>query len=337
VTDALTYAALSAALSALLVGVVRRYAMSRAVLDLPTDRSSHRVPTPRGGGLGVVLACLGVFAFAVLRSGALSPQLVALLIAAGLVASIGWLDDHRPLAVTPRLLSHLVAGAVVAWLAGGAAGPFGVAGLAGAMWWILWTVSSINVTNFMDGIDGLIGLQALVFGVHVLLLGGPTAPTAMAGATLAGAAAGFLVWNWAPARIFLGDVGSGTLGLLLAAFGVLLQAAAGVPTAVAFLPLFPLFADAAVTLWRRWRRGERLTTAHRSHLYQRLANGGWGHSAVALAYGAAAAVGSGVVIASPAHWHTGLVLAYIAAVVLAGVWLEGRSGGRAHDGGQASP
>ena len=326
--DMLTYAAVAATLSAILVGVVRRYATSRAVLDVPSERSSHRVPTPRGGGLGVVVACLGVLALAALRSGTVSPQLVAVLLAGGLVAGIGWLDDHRPLGVAPRLLSHIVAGAVVAWLAVGVTGPFGVVGLAGAMWWIVWTVSSINVANFMDGIDGLIGLQVFVFGVHVLLLAGTAVPAAMAGATLAGAAAGFLVWNWAPARIFLGDVGSGTLGLLLAAFGVLAQAAAGVPTAVAFLPLFPIFADAAVTLWRRWRRGERLTTAHRSHLYQRLANGECGHAAVALGYGAAAALGSAVAVASPADWRTGLAWAYIAAVVLAGAWLDGRTGWR---------
>jgi Fuc2NAc and GlcNAc transferase len=310
----------SALLSLLLVGLVRRYAVRRALLDVPSERSSHRVPTPRGGGLGVVVACLVpvIVALRPMQRGAWS--LAAALTGVAAVAVIGWLDDRGSLPVAPRLTVHLLAGLAVAWLATGVPGPFGVIGVAGAMWWVFWTASAINVTNFMDGIDGLIGLQALVFGGHLLLLHGGGEATVI-GAALAGSAAGFLAWNWAPARIFMGDVGSASLGVLMVVAGVLVQQRTGLPTSVVFLPLYPLFLDATVTLFRRWRRGDRLVEAHRTHLYQRLANEGWGHARVSLLYGVAAA--SGIVVSSfDVPVRTVALLSYFGAVALAGFLLD---------------
>jgi UDP-N-acetylmuramyl pentapeptide phosphotransferase/UDP-N-acetylglucosamine-1-phosphate transferase len=156
-------------------------------------------------------------------------------------------------------------------------------------------VSAINVVNFMDGIDGLIGSQLALYGAYVALLAPAGSVPALLGVAVAGASLGFLRSNWAPAAIFLGDVGSGAYGVLAVLAGLGLVSA-GEPTTIvrAYLPLFPLFLDATVTLVRRARAGERLATPHRSHLYQRLANGPWGHARTTLAYGAAAAIGCAV-------------------------------------------
>ena len=320
--------AVTALLTVMLVGIVRRYALRRALLDMPSERSSHTMPTPRGGGLGVIVACLGVVV-AVQRPGLRGQwSLAAALLGAAAVAVIGWLDDRGSLPVAPRLSVHVLAGLALAWLAMDLPGPFGIVGLAGATWWVFWTVSSINVTNFLDGIDGMIGLQVLVFGLHVVDLHGGDG-SAVLGAALAGASAGFLAWNWAPARIFLGDVGSASLGVLVVVAGVMAQRQTGLPISVAFLPLFPMYLDAAVTLVRRWRRGERLTQAHRSHLYQRLAHAGWGHARVSVLYGVAAAAGM-IVSRADVPVRQLAMSSYFLVVALAGFlldrWTVGRSG-----------
>jgi len=330
--------AIAAALSLVLVGVVRRYALRQALLDVPSERRSHRGPTPRGGGLGMLAASLGVSVFVlrpVLRD---EWSLATALLGAVAVAIVGWLDDHGSLPVAPRLTVHLLAGLAVAWLALGVPGPFGIVGVAGAAWWVFWTVSSINVTNFMDGIDGLIGLQALVFGAHVVQLRAGSDATIL-GAAIAGSAAGFLAWNWSPARIFMGDVGSASLGALMVVAGVLAQRDGGVPISLAFLTLFPLFLDATVTLLRRWRSGEPLTQAHRSHLYQRLANGGWGHARVSLLYGVAAAAGLVVSSIAEGPRRPYALAFYFGTVALAGFLLDrfGTGFGRRGEDGTASP
>jgi Fuc2NAc and GlcNAc transferase len=259
--------------------------------------------------------------------------------AVGAVALVGWADDRRPLGVRERLAVHLAAAIVVAaWAVaiGVAATTFSGPGVgaraafprlavaAGAAWWAFWTVAAVNVVNFMDGIDGLIGSQMVVFGLYAAALGGWTAPGALVGLTVAAASLGFLRWNWAPARIFLGDAGSGAYGVLAVIAGAAAMRGAGVSLARAFLPLAPLFVDAAVTLARRHRAGEAVTTPHRSHLYQRLANGGWGHARTSVAYGAAAAAAAlvGAIAAAPAR--TAAVLAYAIGLLAAGWALDRR-------------
>jgi Fuc2NAc and GlcNAc transferase len=213
----------------------------------------------------------------------------------------------------------------VGWLAAGIPGPLGMVGLAATLWWTFWAVASINVTNFIDGIDGIIGLQVLVFGLHVARLGQGQGGSAVLGMALAGVAAGFLAWNWAPARIFLGDVGSGALGFLMVVAGVQAMRATGASVFVVFLPLLPIFLDGTVTLLARWRRGDRLTVAHRGHLYQRLAVRVRGHAPVALGYGVASAAGLAAAAAPPGSQPVAL-LAYAAANGLAYMaatrWLE---------------
>lgn len=293
-----------AALAAwVLVGLVRSYSIRRAVLDHPTDRSSHSVPTPRGGGLGLILAFLVAFGVSAFSEGIDWRVGVAL---GGVVftAIVGWLDDHAGLPVGARLAAHIAAGLTLLPLALTPDPVPSWLGPAAVLWWILWTVSAINVVNFMDGIDGIIGLQALVFGVHLALLGGDGGLARSFGLALAGAALGFLLWNWAPAKIFLGDVGSGSLGIAMVLGGLLLLRETRVSLAVAYLPLYPIFLDAAVTLVRRARQREKLTAAHRSHLYQRLANGRWRHARVSVLYGACSVLAALLVQIAPPQGAT---------------------------------
>jgi len=180
---------------------------------------------------------------------------------------------------------HLVAGALLLPL-GFALPVLGLPMWFGPVWWVFWTVASINVINFMDGIDGIIGLQALIFASYVAFVGEPDGFTQAAGFALAGASLGFLFWNWSPAKIFMGDVGSGALGVIIVVLGALLMSDGRHDLVTAFAPLVPLFLDASLTIIARLWRRERLSDAHRTHLYQRLANGGHGHARVALGFGA---------------------------------------------------
>jgi UDP-N-acetylmuramyl pentapeptide phosphotransferase/UDP-N-acetylglucosamine-1-phosphate transferase len=182
---------------------------------------------------------------------------------------------------------------------------------------LFWTVSAINVINFMDGIDGLIGGTMVVYALHAWHFARDASAQSFA-AALAGASAGFVVWNWSPARIFMGDVGSGALGVMLTVAAALAVAGTSPWSVVAvLLPLAPLFLDATVTLFRRWRRGERLSQAHRSHLYQRLANGRFGHAWTSTVYIAAAALA-----AVAARFDVKGILLYALALVLGGASLE---------------
>lgn len=318
-------AALAATVSYVLVGLVRRDALRRGVLDRPNERSSHALPTPRGGGLGLI-AAVAIASLAQADAGRALAQWPAAL-AVGLVAVVGWLDDHRGAPVRIRLAVHVAAGLLLLPLAHAAS--FGLAGsppvaavvVALGCWWILWTVSAINVVNFVDGIDGIIGAQVLVYGMFLAWLGEADGPARAFGAALAGASGGFLAWNWSPARIFLGDVGSGALGTLIVIGGLLLLREGRVGFVAAYLPLVPIFLDASVTLVRRARRGEHLSQAHRSHLYQRLANAGVGHARVSLAYALASLLLAAAVVRSAVA--EGLLLtAAIAALVVVGAVAE---------------
>jgi UDP-N-acetylmuramyl pentapeptide phosphotransferase/UDP-N-acetylglucosamine-1-phosphate transferase len=288
---ALLYFATTAALSGAVVFIVREHALRVGVLDYPNARSSHAMPTPRGAGAGLVPALLAAFAVAQ-GFAVLDWRLLLALGGVAVTAIVGWLDDRHGLAVRPRLIAHLAAGITLLPLALSAT-PAPFTPILSALWWILWGVASINVVNFMDGIDGLVGAQVLVFGVHLFLLTPAGSSPSHLGISLAGVAVGFLWWNWAPARIFLGDGGSGALGLTMVLGGLLVLRENDAGLVRVFLPLYPLFLDATVTLLGRAGRRERLTEAHRSHLYQRLANGPLGHATVSSLYAAGALLGLG--------------------------------------------
>jgi UDP-N-acetylmuramyl pentapeptide phosphotransferase/UDP-N-acetylglucosamine-1-phosphate transferase len=302
--------------TAALIPLLRR----RAVLDRPNERSLHAIPTPRGGGIAVVAAI--VLAWWALTGLGLLPRPAApILVGAVVLAAVSWADDVRGLPPAVRLAVQLVAIGLVL-RAGLPAGlvfqgwlPPAFDGIATALVW-LWFV---NLFNFMDGIDGLAGIEAAAIGVGVLLFAavgiGQTPGLAALAAAIVAAAAGFLVWNWAPARIFLGDVGSVPLGYLLG-FLLLDQAARGRWKLALILPLYFL-ADATITLLRRLARGERVWEAHRRHFYQAAVQRGFGHAAVVHRVIAANIVLIGCGWIAENGWPIlGLVIAVVAVLLL---------------------
>ena len=221
----------------------------------PLNVGSHTRATPRGGGLGLIIALLTASLMGTSNWG--SGTAVAL---AGItmVGMVGWLDDHSPLGVAPRLMFHLLSALCLIPLALQVNSVLSWMGYGAIAWWVFWGISAVNVINFMDGIDGLIGSQMLVYGAHLTTLGTAGESAHTLGLALAGGCAGFLIWNWPPARVFLGDVGSGTLGLIAVVGGLLLLQEGNTGLLAAFLPLYPIFLDATVTLLRRLARGERI-------------------------------------------------------------------------------
>jgi len=288
----------------LLTGLAVRVLTARAVLDRPNARSSHAVPTPRGGGIAVLAALVpGLALLAVLSGEAarLWPALLGLVLLAG----VSFADDLSSLSARLRLLAQAIAvglGMVALPEASLTQGlvPLALERLVLAVGW-LWF---INLFNFMDGIDGITAVETIAVGLgaglSALLLGAPGLLAALGLVTAAGAA-GFLPQNWHPARIFLGDVGSVPLGYLLG-FILLWLALAGAPAAALALPLYYL-ADATLTLLKRLGRGERVWQAHREHWYQRAA-AATRHDRVSLAVAAAnaavVAVAAATVLLSPA-------------------------------------
>ncbi len=246
----------------------------REILDRPNERSSHQVATPRGGGIAVIGSVL--LAWIVLAQTETVPSgIFGIILGAVLLAAVSWLDDLRSLSPVVRLLAQAAAVAVGIFVMPGR-DLFYLATI--GLVWIWW----INLFNFMDGIDGLAGSEAAAIGAGLLLFasvgtGSDPALRALAAAVI-GAGIGFLVWNWAPAGIFLGDVGSVPLGYVLG-FLLLDLAARGHWRVALILPLYFL-ADATITLARRLLRGERVWQAHREHFYQQAARRGRGHAAV---------------------------------------------------------
>lgn len=270
--------------AALLTSRVRARALSRGLLDVPNARSSHGVPTPRGGGLAIALTMtVALVVFAALRIVPFN-TCIAMLGGGTLVAAIGFLDDRNRLSPRVRLLAHFAAAIWgIAWLGG--LPPLHLAGDQ-ALWtgWpgyvlgalgIVWT---LNLFNFMDGIDGIAAGEAVCVswcGALVLLMVGSTVAVPALSLVLGAACGGFLLWNWPPARIFMGDVGSGYLGYVIAILAIAASRESSVAL-VAWLILGGVFVvDATVTLLRRLARRERAHEAHRTHAYQWLARR-WG-------------------------------------------------------------
>jgi Fuc2NAc and GlcNAc transferase len=272
--------AVSAFLGAVLVswfltGAMRRYALRSELLDVPNERSLHRTPIPRGGGVAVVLVTLAGLTTAGLLSKI--PAEVAWALGGGgaLVAAVGWLDDRRGVSARVRATVHAAAACWAAYWIWGELTPAALAGVVCIMW-------AINLYNFMDGIDGLAGAEASSIGLiagALFLMAGRSDLAAVA-FLVAAAALGFLGWNWPPARIFLGDVGSGFLGFTFGALSLIAGRSGALPLALCLL-LAGVFAfDATITLLRRAARGEPWHQAHRSHAYQRLVQAGSTHGQV---------------------------------------------------------
>ena len=267
-------------------GAVLTVLTKRAILDHPNERSSHETPTPRGAGLAVIGVVLAVWVLVALLNGGLSLYWPVFL-AALAIAAISWRDDLAGLGALPRLAAQVIAVAVgmTALPVSGPGDGLIFQGLlpayldtaVAALGW-LWFV---NLFNFMDGIDGISGVETVAIGAGlslIALIGGMVSGAGLYGLIIAAAALGYLPWNWQPARIFLGDVGSVPLGYLLG--WLLLGAAAeGFWAAALLLPLYYL-ADATLTLLSRLRRREPIWRAHAKHYYQRAIRRGLSHGQV---------------------------------------------------------
>jgi UDP-N-acetylmuramyl pentapeptide phosphotransferase/UDP-N-acetylglucosamine-1-phosphate transferase len=310
-------------------GAALAYAQRRGLLDQPGKRRSHTQPTPRGGGIGIVAAILlaGVSAWCLLERSLPWIQPAAVATAVLAVALIGWRDDHAPLPVVPRLLVHLFAALLVGLAA---LAPWALH--APAHWWILLPlvpvlIGFINSHNFMDGIDGILGQQGLFVMTGLGMLAtwqGGVGIAALAFATSAGCL-GFLVFNWPPARIFMGDVGSGALGLTIGAVAALVvQRSPSMIWACAILPC-AFLVDSGLTLARRMLAGQRWYAPHRQHLYQWLVRVKWSHARTDVAY-----MTWNLVVVAPLAWMAACRPAagkwcLLAAYVLAAVaWAAGK-------------
>lgn len=267
-----------APLTALLTWLSLLYAKRRNLIDQPGDRRSHSIATPRGGGIGIVLSMLVVLCGAGFYWPALWRELGCFSAGLLMVAGIGWWDDHRPLPASVRLAVHMLASLVVGGLA-----LQGGASIGTALLVVFLTVSLINVWNFMDGINGLAASQAMIAASAIALL--LPAEPAVFGLALALACLGFLPFNFPRARIFLGDVGSGAIGYMVAGVACLTALRTETNWLLLLLPLLAFFGDAGLTLTKRIATGQRWTQPHTQHLYQRLARKFGSHTLVTVAYG----------------------------------------------------
>jgi UDP-N-acetylmuramyl pentapeptide phosphotransferase/UDP-N-acetylglucosamine-1-phosphate transferase len=296
-------AACTFALAASITGAGIAYAHRRRLLDQPGRRRSHNVPTPRGGGIGIVVGALFVIALVGALSG--SPtRMIALATAAAVlvVGAVGWVDDHGSLRATVRLAAHALAAAVLLAtpalsmdVANAGSGALALYVLAASVpaFGIVW---SINLHNFMDGIDGLLTLQSIfVFcALALVFLHGDWREPAEVVGLFAIAAAGFLPFNFPRARVFMGDVGSGVLGLLVALAVLWQLATPGIASGTGIVLCSAFVTDATCTLLSRMLRGRRWYSAHREHLYQWLARSGFSHAQVVAFY-----LGWNLLIVSP--------------------------------------
>ncbi|MBC7898458.1 MAG: glycosyltransferase family 4 protein [Saprospiraceae bacterium] len=283
-----------------------RYSSKRGLLDVPNDRSSHQTPTPRGGGL--VIVTVSLFAYCIISTCLSNTISWGYVVGALIIALVSWFDDLYSVSFIIRFFIHSAAASTVLVDSGywnelyvpgtGFILYLGTFGVIITFFWIVWM---INAYNFMDGIDGIAGLQAvlastgwlifaLVFDYNSIYL--------FAGVLLF-TNLGFLLHNWSPAKIFMGDVGSAFLGFTFAVLPIMAfkekpDIAPVVPVVALFFVWFFIF-DTILTLFLRLLKGERVWIAHRGHLYQRLVFSGRSHGFVAAFYGSFTAV---VVIAS---------------------------------------
>ncbi|WP_460108439.1 MraY family glycosyltransferase [Pseudomonas sp. H1_F01] len=285
------YWVLPLTLAGALIGtaVLRRYALSNSLIDVPNARSSHVLPTPRGGGVAIVVSFISSVVFLALTGQASWSLTLAVVLPGSAVAIIGFLDDHGHIPARWRLLGHFIAAIAGMILLGGLSpiSLFGIPlnlGWAGYFFGSFYLVWLLNLYNFMDGIDGLASMEAIFvcLGGALLYVASGNVSFVWAPIVLALAVAGFLYWNFPPARIFMGDAGSGFLGITL---GFLSLQAAWVNPALlwGWLILLGIFiVDATCTLFVRLLNGDKVHEAHRSHAYQYASRRFGGHLPVTL-------------------------------------------------------
>lgn len=311
------------------VGFYRRWSLQNEMLDIPNERSSHSEPIPHGAGLIIVIICLVTYIpISIFVSGTFSWGYFS---GAFLIAAISYLDDIRQIRFTWRLLIHALAAVLLivdvdTWHGITMLGnlKFGYWGYVMTFLWIVWMVNSYN---FMDGIDGLAGLQAVIAATGWMILANILEMPALYlfSGVIAASSMGFLVHNWNPAKIFMGDVGSAFLGFTFAAIPLLgrqnaIKSPDLLPIAAVLFVWFFLF-DSVVTILRRAIRGEKIWIAHREHLFQRLVSSGLSHRMVTVLYGVlASALAISVLLSVEFREDIGLFM-FPVVIVLTGILL----------------
>lgn len=306
-TSLMTLTTVAFIISALLTQHLSRPQALIYLIDIPNERSLHQQPTPLSGGIAMLVA----FALTSVIAGTVYPEneyIIWICVSVFSVAAISLLDDYRTVSAKYRLLVHFLAATFLLfqtdlWLT-----QLSFANLhfeLSAFWQItlslLFVIWMINLYNFMDGMDGFAGGMAVIgFGSFAILGWFANDMLFMSlNLLIASAATGFLVFNFPPARIFMGDVGSSSLGLLAATFSLWGNQTGIFPLWVAILLFSPFIVDATVTLLRRAWRGEKVWQAHRTHYYQRLVQLGWGHKRTVLCeYGLMLACAFSAIIAT---------------------------------------
>ena len=268
-------------LSLLLTYLIKNYAIKKSLIASVNERSSHSVPTPHGGGLAIAFTWFLGISY-LFFTNAMNASLYYALLLGLLLAIVSFVDDIRELSPKIRLLTQSVVAFGGLYILGGfetlhllfftIENPF-VSNIF-AFFMIIWF---INLYNFLDGIDGYAGSEALFLALAAFALFGGEHFLVLAASVL-----GFLLWNWHRAKIFMGDVGSTLLGYSVAIFTIYYANEASLDFWV-WIILFSLFwFDATLTLFRRYKNGEKLSQAHRKHAYQRLTQSGWSHAKVTL-------------------------------------------------------
>jgi len=302
------------------------------MMDVPNARSSHTTPTPRSGGIAIVATFfIGWAALWALGDdvGVRQSSFAVLAGAALVLAAVSIADDLGELGFRTKLLAQIAAaGALMAF--GGVVDQITVPGVGGVAlgWWgypltLVWIVGLTNAFNFMDGIDGIAAGTAVIaagfFAAIAVDLG--AVATAWVSAIVVFAALGFLLWNWPPAKIFMGDTGSQFLGFVLAGLAVMAVpgsgtgAGLGVPFWVMVVLFFHFIWDSAYTLVRRLRAGDNITQAHRSHLYQLMNRLGASHARVTGLYllmGTLQGLGAVVLVRLDGGWQMAVLVPFVA-------------------------
>lgn len=316
----------------------RKFLARKQVLDIPNGRSSHVIPTPRGGGLVIVAATLGgCLAFGVSSESPPGWCLLGYASGALLIAGVSWVDDVWSLPTWVRFAAHTIGAA----LGIAAFGTWGVIdlpywgqlplGWIGAALTFVWIVGLTNAYNFMDGVDGIAGGQAVIAGIGWAFLGWSQGQPVIGtiGLLLASTSLGFLGHNWSPAKIFMGDVGSTFLGYSFAILPLMAGSSSSNEPFAAFAPvagallLWPFILDSGFTFLRRLFNGEDVLAAHRSHLYQRLVKTNYSHRTVSLLYMTLAGTGASLSAAgSQFVTSNGIVILIGLTTMCTGLWVH---------------
>jgi UDP-N-acetylmuramyl pentapeptide phosphotransferase/UDP-N-acetylglucosamine-1-phosphate transferase len=263
-------------LSYLLTWITRSIALRKKILDIPNERSSHLIPTPRGGGIAIVVTWYIGISF-LFFSNYLDRELYFALLAGIILAGVSLLDDIISLKPLLRMIFQVLTAIIAFYFLGGLKPVFlfnevsipSVILYPVAIIGIVWF---INLYNFLDGIDGYASIEAITICAAFFLITGN-----VINALLIASVLGFLIWNWPRAKIFMGDVGSTQLGFIIIVLGIYFHNQEQLSIIWWLVLTSPFWFDATLTLFRRWRNKEKLSQAHRKHIYQRLVQSGYSH------------------------------------------------------------